>query len=116
MAMNQRYPEFKHIALTANRDITTGEPVRIGQVAGVAQTSAAEGERVTIWLNGSYNLTVTGELSEGQAVYLNASNGLTATPNDNFFGVAVTTKGTGEGIAEVAPAGIITPTPAGTGE
>lgn len=110
MAMNQRYTHFEHIALTADRDIESGDPVRIGQVAGVAQTSALEGEKVTIWLNGSYDLTVTGELSEGQAVYLNASNGLTATANENFFGVAVTTKGTGEGVAEVAPAGIITPT------
>lgn len=116
MALNQRYTRFEHIALTADRNITSGAPVRIGQVAGVAQTTANSGEKVTVWLNGSYDLEVTGELAEGQAVYLNASNGLTATPNDQFFGVAVTTKGTGTGTAEVAPAGIITPTAAGSGE
>lgn len=116
MALNQRYTRFEHIALTADRTITSGDPVRIGQVAGVAQTSSAEGEKVTIWLNGSYDLEVTGELVEGQAVYLNAQNKLTATAGANFFGVAVTPKGTGTGVAEIAPAGIITPTAAGTGE
>ena len=112
MALNQRYPRFEHIAFTAPRDIASGDPVRIGQIAGVAQTSAKEGEKVTIWLNGSYTLEVTGALTEGQAVYLTASNTLTATANDTFFGVAVRAKGSGAGDAEVAPAGIITPTPA----
>lgn len=113
MALNQRYPRFEHIALTADRDINSGDPVRIGQVAGVAQTSAKEGEKVTIWLNGSYLHEVTGALTEGQAVYLTASNTLTATANDTFYGVAVRAKGSGAGEAEVAPAGIIPPaTPA----
>ena len=110
MALNQRYPRFEHIAFTAPRDIASGEPVRIGQIAGVAQTSATEGEQVTVWLNGSYTLEVTGALTEGQAVYLTGSNTLTATANENFFGVAVRAKGSGAGDAEVAPAGIITPT------
>lgn len=115
MALNQRYSRFEHISLTADRDINSGDPVRIGQVAGVAQTSAKEGERVTVWLNGSYDIEVSGALTEGQAVYLNTSNKLTATEGDNFFGVAVLPKSSGTGIAEVAPAGIITPTAAGTG-
>lgn len=112
MALNQRYPRFEHIALEAPRDIESGDPVRIGQVAGVAQTSAAEGERVTVWLNGSYLLEVTGAVTEGQAVYLNTNNTLTATAGDTFFGVAVRAKGTGTAEVEVAPAGIITPTAA----
>lgn len=110
MALNQRYPRFEHITLTADRDVTSGDPVRIGQVAGVAQTTAQEGDKVTIWLNGSYTLEVTGALTEGQAVYLTGSNTLTATANDAFFGVAVRAKGSGAGDVEVAPAGIITPT------
>lgn len=113
MALNQRYTRFEHIALTADRNILSGAPVRIGQVAGVAQTTANSGEKVTVWLNGSYDLEVTGELTEGQAVYIDANGGLTADGTDaDFFGVAVTTKGTGDGVAEVAPAGIITPTAA----
>lgn len=115
MATNQRYTHFEHITVVAPRNIESGEPVRVGQIAGVAQTTAVEGERVTIWLNGSYDLTVTGALAEGQAVYVAADNTLTATAGDNFFGVAAAPKGTGTGVAEVAPAGIITPTPAGSG-
>lgn len=116
MALNQRYPHFKHITVTAPRDITSGDPVRVGQIAGVAQTTAAEGEKVTLWLDGSYDLTVAGALTEGQAVYVAANNTLTATVGANFFGVAAAAKGSGTGVAEVAPAGIIIPTPAGSGD
>lgn len=114
MAKNQRMPHGKHIALTATKAVESGAPVKIGQFVGVAQIKAAIGEDVTIWLDGSYDLTVTGALTEGQAVYIKESdNTLTATATGNFpFGVAVTAKGTGSGIAEVAPFGKITATAA----
>lgn len=118
MAMNQRYTHFEHITLTADRDIEPGEAVRIGQVAGVSKTQAAKGERVTVWLDGSYDIEVEGALTQGQAVYIAADGALAAT-GDTFWGVAATEKSDGTGIAEVAPAGIITPTatdPADTGD
>lgn len=106
MALNQRYTHFDHISLTADRDIASGAPVRIGAIAGVAQTKAAEGEKVTVWLDGSYDIDVAGALTEGQTVYINGSGGLTATAGTNHpFGVAAAAKGSGTGPAEVAPFG-----------
>lgn len=117
MALNQRYTHFEHITLTADRAIEPGQAVRIGQVAGVAKTQAAKGERVTVWLDGSYDIEVEGALTQGQAVYV-ADDGALASEGDTFWGVAATEKSDGQGIAEVAPAGIITPAaaePAGDG-
>lgn len=91
MAKNQRYTHGKHIALTATEAVESGGPVKIGQVVGVAQTKAATGEKVTIWLDGSYDLTVTGSLTEGQAVHITPfksaptlSLGATATTGGTF--------------------------------
>ncbi|MDI3330697.1 MAG: DUF2190 family protein [Micrococcus sp.] len=106
MAKNQRYTHFEHIALTADKDYASGDPVRIGAIAGVAQTAAAAGEKVTVWLDGSYDIPVAGALTEGQTVYINGSGTLTATATgNNPFGVAVVAKGTGTAPSEVAPFG-----------
>ena len=112
MALNQRYTENKHIALTAPADITSGDPVSIGCYRGVAQTTAKQGDRVTVWLTGSYVLPVTGAAKEGDPVYLKSGK-LSTTAGGEFFGVSNGVKQTGEGDLEVAPAGIVTPgTPA----
>ena len=112
MALNQRYTHNKHIALTAPADITSGDPVSIGCYRGVAQTTAKQGDRVTVWLTGSYVLPVTGAAKEGDAVYLKSGK-LSTTAGGDFFGVSNGVKQTGEGDLEVAPAGIVTPgTPA----
>ena len=37
MAMNQRYTHFDHIALTVPEGVKSGQPVRVGAIAGVAQ-------------------------------------------------------------------------------
>ena len=110
---NQRYTHGLHIALTAPADIESGQPVHIGQFVGVAAISAKAGERVTVWRDGSYDLTVVGALTEGQAVYIKADSTLTATASGNYpFGAAVTAKAAGTGIAEVVPFGLITNTAA----
>lgn len=114
MAKNQRYTHNRHIALTALVDTVSGQPVKIGQYVGVAQTSAKAGEEVTIWLDGSYDVTVAGAVSEAGIVYIKASdNTLTATATGNFpFGVANAAKASGTGVVEVAPFGKITNTAA----
>ena len=112
MALNQRYTHNKHIALTAPADITSGDPVSIGCYRGVAQTIAKQGDRVTVWLTGSYVLPVTGAAKEGDPVYIKSGK-LSTTAGGEFFGVSNGVKQTGEGDLEVAPAGIVTPgTPA----
>lgn len=107
---NQRYTENRHIALTADKAVESGAPVKIGQYVGVALNKAAVGEKVTVWLDGSYDVPVTGAVTEGGIVYIKASdNTLTATRTGNFeFGVANAAKGTGTAALEVAPFGKIT--------
>lgn len=108
MATNQRYARGEYIALTADQAYASGDPVVIGPVAGVAKIDATEGEKVTIWLVGSYDFTVTGAAAEGDVVYLGGS-GLTMTANSTPFGVALGSKGSGSGDLEVAPFGYVTP-------
>ena len=107
---NQRYTENKHIALTAVAAVEAGAPVKIGQYVGVALNKAAIGEKVTVWLDGSYDVTVTGAIAtEGAIVYIKTDNTLTTTRAAAFeFGVANGTKGAGAGVIEVAPFGKIT--------
>lgn len=113
MARNQRYTHNKHIALTADKAVESGAPVKIGQYVGVAQTKAAVGEKVTVWLDGSYDVTVTGATSEGAIVYIKTDNTLTTTTTGAFpFGVANAAKTAAAGIVEVAPFGKITATAA----
>lgn len=113
MAKNQLYPENKHIALVADKDYTSGQPVAIGVYRGVALVDAKEGEEVTVWLNGSYKIDVTGALTVGQAVYMAANGTLTATAGATPWGAANVAKATGTGPAEVTPFGAIPPAPAG---
>lgn len=113
MAKNQKYPENKHIALTADKDYKSGQPVAIGAYRGVAIIDAAEGDRVTVWLDGSWEIDVAGALTEGQVVYLASNGTLTATAGSNaVWGVSNQAKATGTGPAEVAPFGAVPPAPA----
>lgn len=101
---NQNYAHADHIAITAPTGGTTsGAPVRIGSLAGVAVTTQPEGARVAIWLDGSYQLEVAGALTQGQIVYIKTDRTLTATGTGNHpFGTALVAKGSGTGPAEVA--------------
>lgn len=110
MAKNQLYTHNDHIAITADKDYKSGQPVIIGQYAGVAQIDAKKGERVTIWLDGSWNLPVSGALTVGQAVYLKGDTLTGTAAGGKLFGIANTEKGSGDGTAEVAPYGKLAPT------
>lgn len=108
MAKNQRYTNALHISVTAPYDVASGAPVRVGSICGVAQGSAKAGERVTIWLDGSHDLQVTGAVaSEGLPVFITAAGALNVTAAGNFrFGTSLTTKaGATIGTVEVAPIG-----------
>lgn len=103
MAKNQRYTHGAHIALTADKAVESGAPVLIGEISGVAQTTAKVGEKVTVWRDGSYDLEVTGTTTEGQAVYIVAAdNTLTTTASGNkLFGYALAASASGKSIVEV---------------
>lgn len=116
MAKNQLYPENKHIAVVADKDYTSGQPVAIGAYRGVVLVDAKAGDKVTVWLNGSYKIDVAGALTVGQVVYLNASGGLTATAGATAWGVANVDKASGTEPVEVAPFGMLAPSAGGSGE
>lgn len=115
MAKNQGYTNALHIKVTAPYDVVSGAPVQVGSIMGVAQTSALSGELVTIWLDGSHDLEVTGALaSEGLPVYITSAGALNTTATGNFlFGIALATKSAAKAPVEVAPIGYTTQIAAG---
>lgn len=113
---NQRYTNAKHIELTFPYARLSGEPVRVGSICGVAVKDTANGERQAVWLDGSYDLQVTGAVaSEGLPVYITPAGALNVTATGNYrFGTALTTKaGAAIGTVEVAPIGYTEQTAAG---
>lgn len=87
MALNEHLRHANHIALPVPAGTKSGDPVRVGVLNGVAQTSRGEGgnaaDSATVWLDGSHYLPVKGAVSAiGAAIYLTD-------------GVLSTTKGTG---------------------
>ena len=114
MAKNQRYTHNTHISLTAPAGgVVAGNPYKIGQYVGVALIDAAAGERFTLWLDGSWDVTVTGATTEGGIVYITPANALVVTTTGNFpYGIANAAKGAGAAVVEVAPFGKITNTAA----
>lgn len=115
MAKNGKYSNALHISVTAPYDVTSGAPVRVGSICGVAQNTVKAGERVTVHLDRSWDLQVTGALaSEGLPVYITAAGSLNTTATGNYlFGIALGTKAAAAGPVEVAPIGYTTQTAVG---
>lgn len=115
MAKNGRYPNALHIELTAPYDVASGAPVRVGSICGVAQIDAKAGERVTVWLDGSWEVDVTGAVaSEGLPIYITPAGALNVTATGNFlWGISLGTKAAAAGPLEVAPIGYTTQIAAG---
>lgn len=106
MAKNLRYSHFDHVNLPVPEGTVSGDPVRVGAIAGVAKIDRQADGTATVWLDGSYDFEVAGALTVGQVVYISTAGALTATAGtNNPFGVAAVAKGSGTGIAEVAPFG-----------
>lgn len=112
---NQRYTNALHISVPVPEGVKSGEPVKVGQICGVAIIDREADGTATLWLDGSYDLQVTGAVANvGSPVYITGARALTATAAGNFlFGTALGTKGTGTGPLEVAPIGYTTQTAAG---
>jgi predicted RecA/RadA family phage recombinase len=112
---NQRYTNAEHISIPVPEGTKSGGPVKVGQICGVAIIDREADGKATVWLDGSYDLPVTGAVAKvGDPVYIKTDNTLTATATGNYlFGTALGTKGTGTGPLEVAPIGYTTQTAAG---
>ena len=100
---NQKYTHADHIAVTTpTGGVNSGQPLRVGALAGVAVTTQAEGERVALWLDGSYEFTVDFAVNAGDPVYITSGNVLTGTATGNtVFGHSLTTKAAAAGPVRV---------------
>lgn len=118
MATNQLYPEARHITIPAPGQVKSGDPVVVGGIAGVAQTDAKDGDLVTLWLDGSYEIAcmdtkakvgdvVYAELDGARVLYGPGDNGRKVAP----FGVVIRNKSVNSyvGLVEVVPFGIHSP-------
>lgn len=116
MATNQRFDRVDSLTLTVADGLAAGKPVIVQDFCGTTRTPEGEGVGVAaleavVDLVGAYEQTVVGALTPGQKVYMvgTPSSGylagtLTATSTDNtHWGYALTTKGSGSGLATVRP-------------
>ncbi|MDN5687123.1 MAG: DUF2190 family protein [Brachybacterium sp.] len=102
MARNEHLRHANHVSLPVPAGTAPGDPVRVGILNGVTQTSRAtasewgggnESGEASVWLDGSHHLEVTGAIDAvGQAVYI-ADGALTATAEGGaLFGAALATQ------------------------
>lgn len=113
MAKNQKLLHALHIEVPVPAGTKAGDPVKVGQICGVAQIDRQADGKATVWLDGSHDVPVTGAVAFAAPVYINGSGTLTATATGNFvWGTALADKGTGTAPLEVAPVGYTTQTAA----
>lgn len=68
----------------------SGDLVVLGTLVGIANTTALEGERCAISLEGVYEIPkLTGALTLGAKVYTDAGAGVDTTDTDTFVGKVV---------------------------
>ena len=117
MAQNQRYPNAQHITLPVPAGTKSGDPVQVGRISGVAQIDRQDDGNATVWLDGSWDIEVTGAVSNiGDPVYITSDRKLDASAAGNTpWGVALATKTAGAALLEVVPFGYTTPAPATAG-
>lgn len=92
------------IEITAAATITSGAPVAVGAIAGVALGDAASGETVRVQLKGVFNVSkASGAITLGAAVYLVAANGnvSTSASGNIFMGHAVAAAASGDATVPV---------------
>lgn len=107
MAKNQRYPEAKHITLPLPYDREPGEAVQVGAFNGIALNGGTEGEKVTVWLDGSWDVPVTTAASPGDVIGID-DEGVLAVGTGTPWGIAIGAT-TAAGTVEAAPYGKTTP-------
>lgn len=115
MALNQRYTNALHISLPVPSGTKSGDPVQVGQISGVAQIDRQEDGTATVWLDGSWDIEVTGAVATvGLPVYITSAGKLNTTAAGNTpWGIALATKAAAAAPLEVAPLGYTAPAPAG---
>jgi len=98
MAKNQRLSDANHIHIPVPEGTKSGDPVRVGRICGVAQTDRTPEGGATVWLDKSWDVQVTGPVTQvGSPLYLanDGSKVLSATSgaSNSLWGTALTIKG-----------------------
>jgi len=99
MALNEVFRDANHLSLPVPAGVTSGSPVLVGSIPGVAQTNRGGGgnatDHATVWTKGAFDLPVTGAVENvGDPVYIDAG-ALTATApatDPVVFGYALATQ------------------------
>lgn len=105
MATNVHYAKGDNLSLPVPAGTTSGDPVHIGGLNGVAMTSISEGGNPTgsasVQLVGVFDLEVTGAVAAvGDPVYIDAG-ALNVTNTNPMFGHALATKAAAAGVIPV---------------
>jgi hypothetical protein len=113
MAVNQKYDRADSLSMPVANGTLAGVPVFVGSLAGTTRTPEGEGVGnaegfATVDFVGAYEFTVTGALTPGAPVYRVTADGTlnAAATGAVLWGYALTTKGSGSGLATVRPARI----------
>lgn len=89
------------VTLTAAAVTTSGQPVLIGSLFGIAENSAAIGEPLVLVMNGIYDLTKTASQAwtVGQLIYWDVATSrvTNVVASNKLIGVAVLAVGAGAG-------------------
>jgi predicted RecA/RadA family phage recombinase len=102
MAKNQVYHEARRFPVPVPVGVVSGDPVVVGELAGVALNSRQDDGTITLETQGAYELTVTGAVTLGAAIYAIVAGGLvtgltTSATNNTRFGTALAAQaGTGK--------------------
>lgn len=105
MATNVHYAKGDNLSLPVPAGTTSGTPVHVGDLNGVAMTNVSEGGNpsgsASVQLVGVFDIEVTGAVANvGDPVYI-ASGALNVTNTNPLFGHALATKGAAAGVIPV---------------
>lgn len=99
MALNEIYTKADELVFPVASTVKSGNLVQVGQIVGVAQNDAVQGEDgnwyATLKLNGVFKLTTAVAVTVGQAVYVTSAGVVNVTASGNkFIGHAIKAKTT----------------------
>lgn len=115
MALNEIFKESQNVSLPVPTGTASGDPVRVGILNGVAQTSEGDGQNApgyaSVKLNGAHKVPVEGAVADvGDPIYITSAGELTATATGNdLWGAALQTQAAdGEIVVKVAGISAVT--------
>lgn len=106
MATNEvfKYGDWLELPVASGTD--SGEPVVVGDLVGVAQTTRDADGNASVALTGAFNLSVTGVTAVGTPIYITGAGALNVTATGNkLFGHALAVKTAAAAVIPVRLAG-----------